>query len=148
MDNSINSEYVNNRALDILFANDRNKQTSILNCQMWLERFETWERFVKQNYMEAFIDKNGVPKKFFKSHSLNKPLPTTIKEFGKRIIVVMQAQGYAEQQPQNNFKFKIDKINPSGRISTQISVFKQELRTNPLETTSCLLCYLCNHDSC
>lgn len=156
MDNPGHSEYINNRALEILFANDRNKQTSILNCQMWLERFETWERFVQQNYMESFVDKNGIPKKFFKSHSLNNPLPTTIKEFeeffktvnecimvrGKRILAVMQAQGYAEQQPQNNFKDKIDKINPSGRINTQISVFKQELRTNPLETTSCLLCYL------
>ena len=156
MDNPINSEYVNNRALDILFDNERNKQTSILNCQMWLKSFETWEQFIQQNYMESFVDKNGVPKRFFKSHSLNNPLPTTIKEFeeffktvnecimirGKRIIAVMQAQGYAEQQSQNNFKDKIDKINPSGRISTQISVFKQELRTNPLETTSCLLCYL------
>lgn len=155
MDNPINSEYVNNRALDILFDNDRNKQTSILNCQMWLKSFETWERFIQQNYMESFVDKNGVPKRFFKSHSLNNPLPTTIKEFeeffktvnecimirGKRIIAVMQAQGYAEQQSQNNFKDKIDKINPSGRISTQISVFKQELRTNPLETISCLLCH-------
>lgn len=156
MDNPRHSEYINNQSLEILFANDRNKQASILNCQVWLESFETWERFVQQNYMESFVDKNGVPKRFFKSHSLNNPLPTTIKEFeeffksinecimvrGKRIVAVLQAQGYAEQQSQNNFKDKIDKINPSGRISTQIGILKQELRTNPIETTSCLLCYL------
>lgn len=120
MDNPGHSEYINNRALEILFANDRNKQTSIFNCGMWLKSFETWERFIQQNYMESFVDKNGVPKRFFKSHSLNNPLPTTIKEFeeffktvnecimvrGKRIIAVMQARGYAEQRPQNNFKDK------------------------------------------
>lgn len=153
MDNTRRSEYINNQALEVLFANDKNKHASISNCQVWLESFETWKQFVQQNYMESFVDKNGVPKRFFKNHTFNNPLPTTIKEFeeffksvnecimvrGKRILAVMQTQGYAEQQPQNNF---MDKLDPSGRISTQINVFRQELRTNPLETTSCLLCYL------
>ena len=94
--------------LETLFRNDRNKQTSIEYCVLWLERFGTWENFVKQNCMESFVDKKGVPKRFFKNHSLNYPIPKTIKEFeeffetvnecianrGKAIINIFIQQGY------------------------------------------------------
>lgn len=107
-DNNIQRGYYNNRALETLFRNDRNKQTSIEYCVLWLERFRTWENFVKQNCMESFVDKKGVPKRFFKNHSLNYPIPKTIKEFeeffktvnecitnrGKAIINILIQQGY------------------------------------------------------
>ena len=36
---------------------------------------------MKENYLEAFVDKKGVPKKFFPGHSLENPLPKTLKEY-------------------------------------------------------------------
>lgn len=107
-DNNIQRGDYNNRALETLFRNDRNKQTSIEYCVLWLERFGTWENFVKQNCMESFVDEKGVPKRFFKNHSLNYPIPKTIKEFeeffetvnecianrGKTIINIFIQQGY------------------------------------------------------
>lgn len=80
-DNSVRSGNYNNQALEILFQNDTNKESSIKYCVSWLECFETWGSFVKYNYMESFLDKNGVPKSFFKNHSLSYPIPKTIKEF-------------------------------------------------------------------
>ncbi len=107
-DNNVRPDYYNNQALEMLFRNDRNKQTSIEHCMLWLKSFETWENFVKQNYMESFVDKKGIPKRFFKNHSLSYPIPRTIKEFeeffktvneciskrGKEIINVLKEKGY------------------------------------------------------
>lgn len=81
VDNQKESHYINNHALEVLFSNDKNKQFSIINCQKWLESFGTWQRFIQKNYMESFVDKNGKPKKFFKRHSLEYPLPKTTGEF-------------------------------------------------------------------
>ena len=65
-DNSQENEYYNNQALERLFTNDRNKQSTVLNCQEWLSTFRTWNDFVKENYLQSFVDRNGVPKQFFK----------------------------------------------------------------------------------
>ena len=124
-DNNIQRGYYNNRALETLFRNDRNKQTSIEYCVLWLERFGTWENFVKQNCMESFVDKKGVPKRFFKNHSLNYPIPKTIKEFeeffktvnecitnrGKAIINILIQQGYVSAEETEQLEEKEESKN-------------------------------------
>lgn len=107
-DNSQENEYYNNQALERLFTNDRNKQSTVLNCQEWLSTFRTWNDFVKENYLQSFVDRNGVPKQFFKNHTLEYPQPQTLQEYeeffrtvneciaerGKMIIKVLEQKGY------------------------------------------------------
>lgn len=124
-DNSVQRGYYNNQALETLFRNDRNKQTSIEYCMLWLERFETWENFVKQNCMESFVDKKGIPKRFFKNHSLSYPIPRTIKEFeeffktvnecitsrGKSIINILREKGYIAVEETEEIENKTESRN-------------------------------------
>lgn len=80
-DNSDMTTICNHGALERLFTYAKNKESAIQYCEAWLQLFETWENFVKENYLEAFVDKKGVPKKFFPGHSLENPLPKTLKEY-------------------------------------------------------------------
>ena len=80
-DNSNMTDICNNGALERLFTYAKNKKLAIQYCEAWLQLFGTWENFVKENYLEAFVDKKGVPKKFFPGHSLENPLPKTLKEY-------------------------------------------------------------------
>ncbi|MBQ4536675.1 MAG: hypothetical protein II994_03530 [Lachnospiraceae bacterium] len=105
-DNS-KSDYINNTALERMFLHDQYKHYTIPNCQAWLSSFGTWENFIKDNYLDAFVKKNGVPKMFFKNHSLEHPLPETLQEFeeffatvnkciqqrGRAVIAVMASNG-------------------------------------------------------
>ena len=80
-DNSDMPEICNHGSLERLFFYSRNKESAIGHCEAWLKLFGTWENFAKENYLEAFLDKNGVPKKFFPGHSLENPLPKTLEEY-------------------------------------------------------------------
>lgn len=52
-------------------------------CKEWLDYFETWEGFIKQNYMQDFVDiEDGYKvRQFFKEHSWSKPKPENLEEF-------------------------------------------------------------------
>ena len=71
-DNSDMTDICNHGALECLFTYAKNKESAIQYCEAWLQLFGTWENFVKENYLEAFVDKKGVPKKFFSGHSIEK----------------------------------------------------------------------------
>ena len=125
MDNDLQNMNVNNQALETLFTGDRNKQSSIINCEIWLRSFGTWGNFVKQNYMESFIDKKGVPIKFFKNHSLKYSTPKTLKEYeeffktinecissrGKSIINVLKEKGYIIAEEAEDAENKVQSGN-------------------------------------
>lgn len=44
----------------------------------WLEYFETWERFVEENYLQDFVDNHGVPIPFCNGHSWDSPVPSDL----------------------------------------------------------------------
>ena len=67
-------------ALNRLFTYADDKDV-VGRCEAWLEMFGTWENFIKENYLEAFINEQGMPKVFFFGHSLDDPLPKTFEEF-------------------------------------------------------------------
>lgn len=81
MDNSDMTDICNHEALERLFTYAKDKESAIQYCEAWLQLFGTWDNFIKENYLEAFVNKNGTPKKFFPGHSLDKPLPKTLKEY-------------------------------------------------------------------
>ena len=68
-DNSNMTDICNHGALERLFTYAKNKESAIQYCEAWLQLFGTWENFVNENYLVAFLDKIGVPKKFFLGHS-------------------------------------------------------------------------------
>lgn len=79
-DNKNTKEETNNETLNVLFTNSKNKDECVLYCIEWLKMFSSWEEFVNQNYLNAFLDVKGKPIMFFKGHSLKNPLPQTLEE--------------------------------------------------------------------
>lgn len=70
-----------NNSLNVLFSASTNIEYSVSHCCEWLKQFETWEEFVDNNYLQAYVDKNYKPILFFEGHSFEKPLPTNEREF-------------------------------------------------------------------
>ena len=77
-------------ALKLLFSHARRRQYAVSNCQSWLSHFGSWEAFVRENHLQPFVEKNGMPVKFFQGHSLNHPQPSTIAEFDSFFKTVNQ----------------------------------------------------------
>ena len=64
-DNSDMTTICNHGALERLFTYAKNKESAIQYCEAWLQLFETWENFVKENYLEAFVDKKRSAEEIF-----------------------------------------------------------------------------------
>ena len=160
-DNSQENEYYNNQALERLFTNDRNKQSTVLNCQEWLSTFRTWNDFVKENYLQSFVDRNGVPKQFFKNHTLEYPQPQTLQEYeeffrtvneciaerGKMIIKVLEQKGYEVEKGEQNENYQSTRINrklifPFSNIKKGVDTVKDEMNKRSLQGISYCVGYL------
>lgn len=81
LDNPKTNGRTDDCALEKLFKHAQNRDDVILHCTQWLKNFYSWENFVEQNYMQAFILPDGRPKKFFKNHTLEYGLPKTLEEY-------------------------------------------------------------------
>ena len=84
-DNTDSTKPHNNAALRrlFMFALENYKDLTVKKCEAWLGSFGTWESFVKENYLEAFVDDQEAPKKFYSTHSLDRPIAMSknIEEF-------------------------------------------------------------------
>ncbi|MDO4842602.1 MAG: hypothetical protein Q3982_08020 [Phoenicibacter congonensis] len=84
-DNTDSVKLHDNSALRRLFeyAQENYMDFTVRKCEVWLESFGTWESFVKKNYLDAFVDEQGVPRKFYSAHSLDRPIAKSknIEEF-------------------------------------------------------------------
>lgn len=149
-DNTPSGSTVNNQSLEKLFEKDSNKQNSILSCQTWLESFDTWAQFVKENYLDSFLHKNGTPKAFFENHSLTNPTPKTIIEyetFLQTVNACIISRGnsiinfLSEKEDVNvnreQFKSKNSKdakgIHITKLLTQNIKKLKDELKSNPVD---------------
>ena len=70
-----------------------NKTTAVDNCEKWLIYFKSWENFVKENYLEAFVDNKLNPIELKPRSSNEKELKTffdtcskLIEKRGKRMV--------------------------------------------------------------
>lgn len=149
-DNTPSGSTINNHSLEKLFKNDSNKQNSILSCQIWLESFNTWGQFVKENYLDSFVYKNGTPKTFFENHSLTNPTPKTIIEYetflqtvnaciisrGNSIInFLSEKEDVNVNQKQSVHKKSKDTkgIHIIKLITQNIKKLRDELKSNPVD---------------
>ena len=154
MDNRTPGNHFNNNALDRLFENDRYRQTTVETCQKWLRSFGTWENFVKQNYLESFLDRNGIPKKFFKKHTLDYPLPNMLQECeeffrtvneciknrGKSILRFLHNQGYINDVNISDCTQNTgNEDTESSSAKSKITELKQNFQKNPLDCASYLI---------
>ena len=58
------------------------KEENINLCIRWLNNeFPTWEKFVKENYLEPFCNSELIPIEFWKDHFTGNIMPTYINEF-------------------------------------------------------------------
>lgn len=151
VDNRTSGNYINNNALERLFANDRYRQSTVENCQNWLRSFGTWENFVRGNYLESFLDRNGIPKKFFKKHSLDYPLPCTLQECeeffrtanecienrGKTILRFLHNQGYINHVDMSDRNPSTENVDTEqSSIKNKIDELMQDFQKNPLDRAS------------
>lgn len=83
---------------------NRHVTTSVTNCENWLNHFKTWNEFVKQNFLNAFIAKkengelikdendNYIPIVFWEGHSHNSvDIPTSEEEFLDYLVLLNTA---------------------------------------------------------
>lgn len=72
--------------------------------RQWLSYFETWERFIKENYMQDFISDSGTPIPFCAGHDWEHPVPGDLAAFfetaaeliekrGKRMVAALRKRG-------------------------------------------------------
>lgn len=55
--------------------------SAVVNCYRWLESFESWEDFVKRNFLQDFVDENNQPIPLCKGHSWECPQVQDFDEF-------------------------------------------------------------------
>lgn len=153
-----NSYQHNSKALERLFINDKNKDTTVLNCEKWLLDFGTWDNFIKENCLTAFVDKKGIPKKFFKSHTLDNPLPRTLGEYeeffatvnecieirGKEIVRKLEGDDTTLQKQKkiSNILKKMERVYPFSIFQKGIRELKEEINKKTIESISYFICYI------
>lgn len=81
LDNPQMNSQTDNSALEKLFQHAKGSENPVPYCTKWLKIFHSWENFVEQNYMQAFVLPDGHPKKFFQNHTLEYRLPKTLEEY-------------------------------------------------------------------
>ena len=53
----------------------------VRECERWLTYFRSWDRFVAENYLQDFVDENGIPIPFCAGHTWVKPVPGDLGAF-------------------------------------------------------------------
>lgn len=68
---------------------------AVIQCQSWLDSFQTWDAFVEKNYLSAFVDADSrckKPKQLWKGHFTGQITPDTeqalqfFRQTSKRIV--------------------------------------------------------------
>lgn len=57
----------------------------------WLETFNNWENFVKQNYFDVYLEKNNTPSKLWENHVLER---TELPEIGIEFLNYLKSVNY------------------------------------------------------
>ena len=111
--------------------------------------------------MQSFVDRNGVPKQFFKNHTLEYPQPQTLQEYeeffrtvneciaerGKMIIKVLEQKGYEVEKGEQNENYQSTRINrklifPFSNIKKGVDTVKDEMNKRSLQGISYCVGYL------
>ena len=103
---SLNPNLSDNSALEKLFQHATRNENPVPYCTEWLKSFHSWENFVEQNYMQAFVLPDGRPKKFFSNHTLGYGLPKTLEEYEKFFKNVISCIKKREDSINKNLNIK------------------------------------------
>ena len=57
-----------------------NTEEAVENTKYWLSEFGTWDNFIKQNYMESFLEDNK-PNLFYEGRYIKNGVPRTLEDF-------------------------------------------------------------------